>query len=53
MGDETIRVEVSSEEGELEFAHCVIDESSTPTRLSWRFREPVLEAEIRFRIVPA
>lgn len=53
MAEETVRVEVSSEGGELEFAHGVIEESSTPTRLSWRFKEPVLEAEVRFRVVPA
>lgn len=53
VGEETVRVEVSSLGGELDFAHCVIEESSTPTRLSWRFREPVLEAEVRFRVTPA
>ena len=52
MGEEAMLVEVSSEGGELEFAHCVIKESSTPTRLSWRLKKPVLEAEIRFRVIP-
>ena len=50
---EAIEVEVSSAQGELEFAHEVIKESSTPTRLSWRFRQPVLEATIRIRVTPA
>jgi|UniRef100_UPI004049F39B hypothetical protein len=49
---EAIDVEVSSEQGELEFSHCVIQESSTPTRLSWRFRQPVLEAEVKISVTP-
>ncbi len=49
---EAIEVEVSSSHGEMEFEHCVIQESSTPTRLSWRFREPVLEATICIRVTP-
>lgn len=48
-----VEVEVFSAQGELEFAHCVIQESSTPTRLSWRFQAPVLEAAIRIRVTPA
>lgn len=50
---EAVEVEVSSEHGEFEFAHRVIQESSTPTRLSWRFKAPVLEAAIRIRVTPA
>ncbi len=50
---EAVLVRVSSDDGELLFAHCVIEESSTPTRLSWRFREPVLEATIRIVVEPA
>ncbi|MEZ5278821.1 MAG: heparinase II/III family protein [Opitutaceae bacterium] len=47
-----VEVEVSSADGELVFDHCVIQESSTPTRLSWRFREPVSEATVRFFVRP-
>jgi len=49
---EAIEVEVSCEQGELEFAHCVIQESSTPTRLSWRLRKPILEATVHIRVTP-
>jgi hypothetical protein len=47
---EAIEVEVSCDQGELEFSHCVIQESSTPTRLSWRLKEPILEANIRIYV---
>lgn len=50
---EAIEVEVSSDAGPLEFAHCVIQESSTPTRLSWRFPQPILEATVRILVTPA
>lgn len=49
---EAIEVEITSDQGELEFDHCVIQESSTPTRLSWRLKEPVLEASIRISVRP-
>lgn len=52
QGGEAVVVEVSSDIGTLEFAHCIIQESSTPTRLSWRFREPVKEASVRFLVKP-
>ncbi|RKX33417.1 MAG: hypothetical protein DRP71_10385 [Verrucomicrobia bacterium] len=52
QGGEAIEVEVSTDDGDLEFAHCIIQESSTPTRLSWRFKEPVKEASIRFLVRP-
>jgi hypothetical protein len=53
QGDEAIEVEISTEDGDLEFTHCVIRESSTPTRLSWHFKDPVEEASIRFLVKPA
>lgn len=49
---EAIEVEVSSDQGALEFNHCVIQESSTPTRLSWRLTVPVEEAMVRIRVTP-
>ena len=49
---EAIEVEVSCEQGEFEFSHCIIQESSTPTRLSWRLKEPILEATIRISVTP-
>lgn len=45
-----IDVAVSSEEGELEFSSCIIEESSTPTRLSWAFKEAVTDAKITIEI---
>lgn len=50
-GNNMLKVTVASGDGELDFAHCVIEESSKPTRLSWRFRQSVKEAELTIRIV--
>lgn len=50
---EAIEVEVTSNHGELEFNHCVIQESSTPIRLSWRLVRPVTEAMVRIRVTAA
>lgn len=50
---EAITVNVASDQGPLEFSHCVIQESSTPTRLSWRLSDPVKEATITIRVTPA
>ncbi|MCB1103686.1 MAG: heparinase II/III family protein [Cephaloticoccus sp.] len=50
---EAVLVEITSDQGELIFDHCVIQESSTPTRLSWRLAEPVTEAMVRIRVTPA
>lgn len=50
--ERVVNVCVEAVGGALDFAHCVIDESATPTRFSWRFRHPVKEAEITMRIVP-
>ena len=47
---EAIEVEVSCEQAEIEFSHCIIKESSTPTRLSWHLKEPILEATIRIHV---
>jgi len=51
--EKSLRVEVRTESGELEFNHCVIQESSTPNRLSWKFKTAVTSAEVCFRITPA
>ncbi|MGA1196408.1 MAG: heparinase II/III domain-containing protein [Candidatus Latescibacterota bacterium] len=45
-GDAVLKVWVTTDSGVLDFDHCVIEESSTPTRLSWRFSVPVKEAEV-------
>ena len=50
--DASIDVVVSSEDGELVFADEVIEESSTPTRLSWRFTEPIREGTITIVVTP-
>jgi hypothetical protein len=47
-----IDVVVSSDAGELAFSSCVIEESSTPTRLSWSFKEPVVEAKVTIEVKP-
>lgn len=51
-GDEAVQVRVDSADGEMEFNHRVIQESSTPTRLSWRFREPVQSASVTLTVSP-
>ena len=51
-GDACLEVTVSSSDGTLEFDHCVIEESSTPTRLCWRFSNPVAHASVRMQITP-
>ncbi|MBT3606134.1 MAG: hypothetical protein HOE48_02300 [Candidatus Latescibacteria bacterium] len=51
-GDQVVNVQVDSVGGQLEFDHCIIEESATPARLAWRFRHPVRDAEITMRIVP-
>jgi hypothetical protein len=50
---EAVLIEITSDQGELIFDHCVILESSTPTRLSWRLAETVTEAMVRIRVIPA
>jgi len=50
---EAVTVSVTSDQGPLTFAHVIIQESSTPTRLSWRLPEPVEEAVVRITIAPA
>ncbi len=49
----SVEVSVQSDDGVLDFEHCVIQESSTPTRLAWRFRVPVVEAIVQISVVPA
>lgn len=50
--DGAIRVTVETDAGALDFAHEVIRESSTPTRLSWRLTQPVAQATVRLVIRP-
>jgi hypothetical protein len=52
QGSSAIDVRVTSDGGTLVMDSCVIEESSTPTRLAWRFREPVQEASVRFLVKP-
>lgn len=51
-GDAALDVLVSSGDGELVFDHCVIEESSTPTRLSWHFSEPTARARVHIQVRP-
>lgn len=51
-GDAAIKVNVSSEDGDLEFSHCILKESSTPTRLSWRLKNPVEQARVQIKVQP-
>lgn len=51
--DAAVRLEIQTADGELEFSHTVIQESQTPDRLSWKFKEPISSATIRFKITPA
>jgi hypothetical protein len=51
-GDSAIEVTLSTEDGDLEFSHIVIEESSTPTRLSWRFKEPIMSAQVEITVKP-
>ena len=41
-----LEVQVTTSRGVLDFNHCVLEESSTPTHLSWRFRQPIKEAAV-------
>jgi hypothetical protein len=52
-GGTGVDVIVSSPDGVLIFDHVVIQESSTPTRLCWRFAEPVSQASIRISVTPS
>jgi len=48
----SLEVKVTSDDGELLRSACRIEESSTPTRLSWAFREPVESARIVIEVKP-
>lgn len=52
-GGTAIAVTVSSDAGDLIFDHCIIEESSTPTRLSWSFAAPITQARICIQVTPA
>jgi hypothetical protein len=47
-----VQVAVHSDAGDFEFQHTVIQESATPTRLSWKLKEPVTSAKIITTVVP-
>lgn len=49
-GESSVSVTVSSEDDVLEFSHCIIEESNTPTRLSWRLKNPVKRAQVKISI---
>jgi hypothetical protein len=51
-GDAAVRVLVSSAEGALEFSHCIIEESATPTRLAWKITAPVQQAQVKISVHP-
>lgn len=51
-GGKSLRVTISTEDGPLEFHHTVIQESSTPARLAWKFTSPIREARVTFHIEP-
>ncbi len=51
-GDQSVRVAIQTDDGELEFSHTVIQESSTPHRLAWAFKQPVSQATLKFIITP-
>ena len=50
-GDRSLTVCVESADGELEFSSCVIQESSTPTRLAWHFVGPVRQATVTITVI--
>ena len=51
-GDAVVVININSEAGDLEFAHCILQESATPTRLSWRLKNPVMKARVRITVQP-
>jgi hypothetical protein len=51
-GNAGVDVVVSTCGGQLLFDHCIIDESATPTRLSWRLAEPLARAGVRIQVTP-
>ena len=51
-GEAAVRVTIHSEAGEFNFTDTVIEESSTPTRLSWKLKEPVSSARVTMTVVP-
>ena len=51
-GGQSVRVEIQTDDGELEFSHTLIQESSTPDRLAWAFKQPISQATIKFIITP-
>ncbi len=48
----SVQVAVRSPQGEFEFNHVVIRETATPTRLSWKLKEPVTAATVTLTVVP-
>jgi|GEM_PF-1997735 len=51
-GDKAVKVIVSSDDGAFDFGHGLIEESATPTRLSWKLREPVQQARVKISVRP-
>lgn len=52
MDGVALSVKLCSDAGRLILNHCQIEESSTPTRLSWAFAEPVTSARIVMEVIP-
>jgi len=51
-GEAAVRVTIDSEAGEFEFSDTVIEESSTPTRLSWKLKALVTSATVTLSVDP-
>lgn len=51
-GEAAVKVTAHSDDGDLEFAHCVIAECFTPTRLSWRLKDPVKHGRVQIVVRP-
>ena len=52
-GEAGVDIIVSSPDGALIFGHVIIQESSTPTRLCWKFATPVSQASVRIVVTPS
>ena len=52
QGGSAVDVQVTSDDGDLVMDSCVVEESSRPTRLAWRFSDPVKSARVRISIKP-
>lgn len=51
-GEAVVRVTIESDAGAFSFSDTVIQESSTPRRLSWKLKDPVSSATITMTVIP-